>query len=159
MADIITTGSQDQQDIPVRWLDQGDGTYALKTSTGGSPTLPGYPFGATPVIGNSGTLANVSGSASLPAVASRRNYIQGFTISGSGATGALVIECLLIGIGTNLRYEYSVPAGATIGAPLYHITFPIPLPASAVNTAIQITLPAFGAGNTNATVNIYGYLI
>jgi hypothetical protein len=37
------------------------------------------------------------------------------------------------------------------------IAFPRCIPASATNTAIVVTLPALGAGNTNATVIAWGY--
>jgi hypothetical protein len=33
------------------------------------------------------------------------------------------------------------------------------LPAAALNTPIVVTLPAGGAGNTNAAVNAHGYQI
>ena len=40
----------------------------------------------------------------------------------------------------------------------FSVRFPQPLPASAVNTAITVTVPSFGAGNTNAAVVVYGFM-
>lgn len=63
MADKTTTGSLVQQDIPVTWHDNGDGTWALKVydgSGGGSTTVTS----STPVAAATATLANVAGSAS-----------------------------------------------------------------------------------------------
>jgi hypothetical protein len=48
-------------------------------------------------------------------------------------------------------------AGATLKNEDVIVTFDPPLPASADNTAIVVTLPALGAGNTNATANAWGF--
>jgi hypothetical protein len=39
------------------------------------------------------------------------------------------------------------------------VQFCPPIPASAVNTAIAVACPALGAGNTNNTVNAYGFYL
>jgi hypothetical protein len=39
------------------------------------------------------------------------------------------------------------------------VSFPIPVPASAVNTNIVVTMPSLGAGNTNATCSAQGFLL
>ena len=48
-------------------------------------------------------------------------------------------------------------AGAAVQANPLIVRFNMPIPASAVNTAIAITLPALGAGNTKAAVAIHGF--
>jgi hypothetical protein len=56
-----------------------------------------------------------------------------------------------------MTFIYPVVAGATLKNGDLHITFNPPLPASADNTAIVLTLPSLGAGNTNAAVNVWGF--
>jgi hypothetical protein len=59
-------------------------------------------------------------------------------------------------IGGTMSYTVVAPTGA--GTPLI-VEFNPPIPASAVNTAIVVTLPALGAGNTHATCVAHGYQI
>ena len=99
--------------------------------------------------------------ATLPAASGKTTYIEGFDITGGGATAASVIEVAVGGLAAgNLKYELNILAGAT--GPMnaqggFSIRFPEPLPASGLNTAITVTVPSFGTGNTNASVVAYGF--
>jgi hypothetical protein len=112
-----------------------------------------------PVAANAAGAAQ-SNAATIAAVAGRLNYLEGFDVSGGGATGAGVIEISVTGLAAGtLKYEMNVLAGVT--GPVnaqggLSVRFPTPQPASAPNTAIVVTAPSFGAGNTNAAVNSYG---
>lgn len=118
-----------------------------------------YPNSSTAVNGASGNVANASAVASLPAVAGKTNFITGFQLTSGGATAAGCVSATVTGlISGTATYTYCVPAGATAAANPLDITFYPPVPASAVNTAITVTLPALGAGNTNATANVQGYV-
>ncbi len=103
--------------------------------------------------------------ATLPATANRTQYLEGFDITGSGATSATVIEVSVTGLkGGTIKYECPIVAGVNLAAfplsgPIYSIRFPEPLPASGTNIAISVTVPSFGSGNTNASVVAYGFLI
>ena len=103
-----------------------------------------------------------SNAASLPATANRTQYLEGFDITGGGATAASVIEVSVTGLAAGtLKYELNILAGVT--GPMnaqggFSVRFPQPLPASGVNTAITVTVPSFGAGNTNAAVVCYGFM-
>ena len=120
----------------------------------------GVPSGATAVTGASGNVANGTAAASLPAVALVLNYVTGFTITAGGATAASLLSATLVGVlGGTMTFTYAIPAGATLGAVPLVVRFPIPIPASAVNTAITISLPAAGAGNTHAATTIHGFKI
>jgi hypothetical protein len=113
--------------------------------------------GGTAVSASSGNVANASAVATLAAVAAKTNYITGLTITAAGATAAGVVTATITGLlGGTLSYTFAVPAGATLGATPLVLNFIPPHPASAVNTAIVATLPALGAGNTNAVVNVRG---
>lgn len=98
-------------------------------------------------------------SATLLGVAGETTYLAGFTVDGLGATAGSVIEVTVTGLlGGTLRYKVTIPAGVLleVANPLY-IEFARPIPASAVNTAIVVAVPSFGAGNTSAVVGARGY--
>jgi hypothetical protein len=105
-------------------------------------------------------------TATLAATSGRVNYLIGFDVTGGGATAASIIEISITGLAAGtLKYEVPILAGVTgpafggTSAPyIYSVRFPVPLPASAVNTAISVAVPSFGSGNTNANVVAYGYL-
>lgn len=118
----------------------------------------GYPNQTVPVHAASGNVANASAAASLPAVADKRVYCTGFEITAGGATAAALVAATLAGIlGGTATYVFGTPAGATLQAVPLVVKFQMPIPASAINTAITITLPALGAGNTHAAVAIHGF--
>lgn len=119
----------------------------------------GYTAAMTPVQKSSGNVANAIATATLAAVAGKTNYCTGFEITAGGATAASAVTAALTGLlGGTMNYGYGAPLGAGVpGVPLC-VTFDPPLPASAVNTAVSISLPALGAGNAIASVNIHGYV-
>jgi hypothetical protein len=124
----------------------------------GTNMVLSFPSGITTY--SSGNVANASAAATIPAVAAKMNYLTGFEITSGGATAASLVSATVAGLaGGTATYTYGCVAGATSpNAPL-NVTFDIPLPAAAVNTAIVVTLPALGAGNTNATVVAHGYSV
>lgn len=134
------------------------GVYSNSGSLQVNPSI--FPDGATALHSSSGNVANASAVATLAAVAGKTNYLTGILITGSGATAASVQSVTITGLlGGTLTLTYTVPAGATTTTQPLAITFPFPLPASAVNTAIVLTAPAFGAGNTNASVSAFGFVL
>ena len=110
------------------------------------------------VTGSSGNVANANAVATLAAVAAKTTYITGFVLTAAGATAAGVVTATVTGVITGtMSFTFAVPAGATVGATPLVVDFPVPIPASAVNTAIVVTLPALGSGNTNATASATGF--
>jgi hypothetical protein len=108
--------------------------------------------------GSSGNVANGSAAASIAAAAGYRGYITGFDITGAGATAAANVVATLTGLlGGTRSYVVSAPAGATAPITPLAVRFDEPLPASGLATAITVTLPALGAGNTHACVNVHGF--
>lgn len=119
-----------------------------------------YPVGATPQRGTSGNVANAAAVATLPAVAGKTTYCTGMVITGAGATAASIVIATVTGLlGGTAVYVTAVSAGAMIGNTPLVLDFTPALPASAVNTAITLSLPALGLGNTNAAVNLRGYTL
>lgn len=115
--------------------------------------------GAAAVAASSGVVAAAVAAATLPAVAGQTNSVSGFQITGLGATGATVVVATLTGVlGGTQSYEVTVPAGATTAITPVIVSFNPPLPATGPNVAITISVPSFGAGNTNAEANIQGTL-
>lgn len=119
----------------------------------------GQPVG-TSVAASSGNVANGAAVATLPAVANRTTFIAGFSLTASGATVGLAVVVTITGLlsGT-LSYIFTAATGATVGSTPFQILFDPPLPASAVNIPIVVTMPALGAGNTNAAANAHGFQV
>lgn len=116
------------------------------------------PLLGTPVGGASGNVANASAVATLAGAAAKTTYITGFQVTASGATAGLPVIVAVAGLlGGTQSFIFTFPAGVLVGAQPLLVTFPTPLPASAVNTAITVTCPAGGAGNTNAAAAAQGF--
>lgn len=134
----------------------GAGTAVIGTLSG----TPQYPATATAVTASSGNVAAAVAAATLPAVAAKTNYITGFEATGSGATAGAVVTVTVTGtISGTLSYTVVAVAGALLGNTPLIVQFPIAIPASAVNTAITVSMPSLGLGNTNATVVAHGYVV
>lgn len=119
-----------------------------------------------PVGNSSGDVAAASAVATLPAASGLTTYIEGFDVTGAGATGASVVPVTVTGLQTQtgtLTFDVVVPAGATVaiggtGTPgIVSFRFPTPIPASATNTTIVVTATTFGSGNLHACVTAYGF--
>lgn len=133
-----------------------DGAAHAKITDG----APAYPSGATAITAASGNVANATAAATLAAVAGKTTHITGFEVTGSGATSGSVVTVTVTGTITGtLSYTVAAIAGVLlINTPLI-VEFPVAIPASATNTPIVVSMPALGAGNTNATVVAHGYQV
>lgn len=127
-------------------------------------TLPPYPanpvtgVAATPVTANSGNVAAGVATATLPAAAGKTTYICGFTITSAGSTAAAVVSPTVTNTITGtLTFTYVSVAGATLANQSLIVPFNPCVPANAANTTIPVSLPSLGAGNTNTTVNAWGF--
>lgn len=148
----VTVGDAATTGIPA------EGQYLYNGTTWDRQRVGPYQLAQTPITAASGNVANASAAATLAAAASKTTYITGFEITASGATAAAVVSVTVTGTITGtLTYTFVFPAGATVAATPLIVEFALPIPGSAVNTAIVVTCPAGGAGNTNATVVAHGY--
>jgi hypothetical protein len=99
--------------------------------------------------------------ATLAAVAGKLQWLEGIDFGGLGATAASAIKVTIAGLlGGSIVMKIPVGAGVTVKAFTNDVLQwrpPEPLPASAVNTAITVTVAAYGAGNTDASVVAYGF--
>jgi len=108
------------------------------------------------VLEDSATGAAAAITATLAAAAGTRTRISGFSVTGSGATGASRVVVTVTGLTDTLSFVMTIPAGVTLAVVELKCHFDPPLPASADNTAIVVNVPSFGAGNTNAAVAAWG---
>jgi hypothetical protein len=107
---------------------------------------------------SSGNVANASAAVTIPAVQGYLNRLCVVQITSAGATAASVVSPTITGLkGGTMTMTLAVSAGATITNQPLLLQFVPCAPASAVNTAIVVTVPALGAGNTNSTVSAEGY--
>lgn len=141
-------------------LDNATGQETFQKSMGGVIMTFGvpYPSGVTPLNSSSGNKSNQAATASLPATAGKTNFVTGFEITSGGAVTALLAVATLTGlVGGQLDYVIGVLAGAVLLNQPLVVVFNPPLPASGVNVAINLTVPALGIGNTNAAATIRGF--
>lgn len=135
-------------------LADGAGNLNSNTSSYATPSSAGV----TALQSSSGNVAAATATATLAGAASTTAYLTGFSFTGSGATAASVVNGTITGLlGGTMTFTVSVPAGATLGVTPVKMDFYPPIPASATNTSIVVSVPSLGIGNTNATVSSWGY--
>jgi len=145
-------------DLFKRWLQTQLPPSVYSGAVDPVQTVGAYPPGSTPVVVASGNVANAAATATMPATAGVTNYITGFEVTGSGSTAGLPVTVTITGIlGGTLSYTYDFASGALVGNTPLVVDFRPGAPASAVNTAIVVSCPAGGVGNTNSTVVAHGY--
>mgnify|MGYP001361102227 CR=1 FL=1 len=108
---------------------------------------------------SSGNVANAAAVATITGTAQQTTYITGFELSSGGATAGACVSPTITGLlGGTATFTYCAPTGAAVAGQPLVVQFSPPLRSSAVNTNIVVTLPALGAGNTNATAVAHGYV-
>ena len=141
-------------------VDMGNVPAGLQWEVEQVDVFANDPF--TQVAGTTTVSANQQGTGAasaivltVPAQAGKTNQVSGFQVTGGGATAASVITVTLAGVqGGTQTFDIAVPAGAAAGITPLEVTFNPPLVASGPNTAIVLTVPSFGAGNTNSAAEL-----
>lgn len=109
---------------------------------------------------SSGNVPNGAAIASLGAKTGQTAYMTGLQITGAGATAALAVNATVTGLaGGTISYTFVFPAGVAVAGQSIVASFYPGLQASGPNVAITLTLPAGGAGNTNAAVSLQGFYL
>lgn len=125
------------------------------------PAVSPYGMQGTPFAFSSQG-ANSILTAIAPAIAGRRTFLTGFSLTGAGATSALVVNATLSGIdnglsgNATLNFAFTFPNGVANPAQPIIGTFNPQLPVQLGQNAV-LTLPAGGAGNTNAAISMTGF--
>lgn len=121
--------------------------------------LPGVGGGGRTQVGSGGNAVNAPVVLNITPSAAQFGYLAGLIVSGLGATAAAVILLSIAGIeGGTLQLPVAVPAGAAVPIAPVVIQFNPPLVGSALGQQIQVTLTAFGAGNTVENLSIWGFV-
>ena len=151
-------------DVPMTMAVSENGTWNINLLANSVATVLGtvgmyrdYPTGAVIQEVSSGNVAATAASATLIGAAGTFTYLSGFSVTGAGATAASVILVTITGLTNTLTFALVIPAGATTSITPLIVEFVKPIQSSALNTAIVVNVPSFGAGNTNAVVNAHGY--
>jgi hypothetical protein len=149
-AGALVTSLYDATGAPVGTVDNP----FVVTDAGGETSAQ------TPLTASSGVVSNAIATASLGAAAAETTFITGLQFTASGATAASVVTATLTGLAggvSPLDYIIAVPAGVDAAVTPLMISFNPPLAASAVDTAITLSVPALGSGNTAAVATLFGF--
>lgn len=139
-------------------LADGVQQQVLLDTAGNLRTSPIIGAPGVNVRGASGNVANAGAVATLTGTATTTVYINGFTCIPGGATAGALVNVTVTGtLGGTFTYIAGAPTGAAVVGNTLTVQFPVPYPASAINTPIVVTMPALGLGNTNATCTATGF--
>lgn len=103
----------------------------------------------TPLAVSAAAAAAAANAVSLPAAVGKTTYITGFQITTGNPAAAVTGVATITGLSNQLNYQ--VVESVTLGAEMI-VEFPQPIPASAANQAITVTLPAIAGGAASAVV-------
>jgi predicted CDP-diglyceride synthetase/phosphatidate cytidylyltransferase len=137
--------------IPGVSIYDGSGNPAVILANGA--LLTATTDDTSPVGASATGIAAASVVATLPATPGVTNYISGFSVSSAAATAVVSGTVTVAGIvGGSQVYQYS----ETVTGSVLTVNFTNPIPATAVNTAITVTLSAI-IGGAASSVNVWGY--
>lgn len=157
--------------VPVGFTQHSSGFWMKSSDSSGPYTWDGtttslalsaavYPLGSTVTSSSSGNVAAAAATSTLAGVASKTTYITGFWVTGGGATLGSIVSVTVTGtIGGTMTFALAVTAGILLANNTLFVNFPVPIPASAVNTSIIVSVPSLGAGNTNSSVVATGFVL
>jgi hypothetical protein len=133
--------------------------FLLALFLSGSPAFAQVPLApGVDITASSGNVAAATATATLAAAVGKVTYICGFSITSAGSTGAAVVSPTITNMITGtMTFTYTSVAGVTLANQPLVIPFNRCIPANAPNTTIVVSMPSLGTGNTNATVNAWGY--
>lgn len=161
--------------------------YSVSNFGGGAPFTAGAPllvpihflnciidsdlqWNSQPAFGQQGTSFAASTTAAngalvltMPAIAGRRSYITGFTVTGAGSTAGSAGNVTLSGIdnagaAVTLDYAFVAPTGVLVAASPLLVNFSPPALVTA-GAAAQLAVAPFGAGNTIASATLNGFYV
>jgi hypothetical protein len=141
---------------PVAIKHQGPDTIGNPLGVALNPAGAGGTF-QTAVTSSANAAAGAT-NASLAGVTGKTTYITGFTVTGGGATAAGAVTVTVTNtVSGTLNYTILVPAGIGTQVNPLVVTFPMPIPANAANTAINVNVPSFGSGSVGQSTSAYGF--
>lgn len=156
LAACLTSATTTSAPDPTALKVQGADTIGNAVQTIAVP--PGATGISQTALATSNNAANTAQNVTLTGAANTTVYVSGIQVMGSGATAGSVINVTISPvIGGTMNYALVVPTGVTTSITPLVVTFNPPLPCNALNTGVTLSVPAFGAGNTNQTASIQGF--
>jgi hypothetical protein len=123
-----------------------------------APAFAQSPLTGKQITASSGTVAAATATATLAAAVGKVTYICGFAITSTGSTAAAVVAPTVTSVVTGtMTFAYASVAGATLANQPLIVQFDPCISGVTPNTTIVVSMPTLGAGNTNTTVNAWGY--
>ena len=111
------------------------------------------------VVVDTVTVAAALATATIPAAADERAYLDKVIVSGLGATAAGSTVLTIAGAeGDDVTVTLPVPAGTTVALTPLVLEFNPPLRGAALGDDITASISTFGAGNTSACVVAIGHI-
>ncbi len=104
----------------------------------------------------SATATNATCTATMPAVSAKTNYISGYEITGLPATALSSADVTISGLQNTLTAEFAESVGQDNSL---IVTWNPPRAASAVNTAISVSIAALGASSSKCACNVHGFVV
>lgn len=150
-----TTGLAPAQ---VEFLDGTDANGILQAEQSILAPLTGFGGFAEVDVDASAAAAASANNVTLAGAAGATTFITGFEITGDGATAAGDVTVTVTGIlGGTKTYHLAIPTVVAPSNVSLIVQYSRPIPALALNTAIVVNVPSFGAGNTFAAVTAHGF--
>ena len=152
--------------IPVGYVQHSSGYWFRPSDQSGPYTFDGTtvalfggntPVGASTYYQGSGNVANAIATAGIGS-GTNNSWLAGFDVTGAGAVAASIVQVTVTGLaiqGGSFVWHIVVPAGVTTSITPLSVRFNPPLKSNA-GTNIVVSVAAFGTGNTNAALNVYG---
>jgi hypothetical protein len=110
----------------------------------------------TPVYATNTSAAGASINASLPAVAGKTTYLNGFYASvDTAATTKQVFVTVSFDGGTTAHMNFLLASSASVPG-VVDMVFPDPIPATGPNKTIVVTIPSVG-GTSSVSLSVFGY--
>lgn len=132
-------------------------TYAKQTRDLLRQLLNATGANDTPFVLSSGNVANAQAQVTMPAVEGKIAHLVGIRVEGLGATAGSTKTATVAGVAGGLAYPVVVQAGAAVANAPLDEEYPVPMPAADDETAIVLTCPALGAGNTHNQAILFGF--
>jgi len=110
----------------------------------------------TPVYATATSSTGAAISASLPAVAGKTTYINGF-VAGVDATAAFSnFVTLSLDGGTTTHMNFTLASTTSVPGQV-NIDFPDPIPAKSANTTIVVSILVGAGGTSKEAISVFGY--
>lgn len=150
LSDPIGTPQQGMLNQPSVPTDKTGKSFGTQANPFATNQLVG-----TPLVASNTGAAGAAVTATLTGLATDTVYINGFIVTTHAPTANQLAQITVTGLIGGVTMQFTMCESATVGGELI-VFFPDPIPASAINTPIVVTLPAVTSGAVGS-VTAVGY--